>query len=655
VPNVDAASSAADNHRQPPQRFFRRIAKLLRPHWAMITLAITLLLLSLPAELFPGLTWLYVTDRLILGKETQPVTILHHLFSFNGRITDRIHLLVSSVAWMFGIYLIAELFGTLSTVLMSIVAQRFTLTMRNAVYHKLQTQSLAYLHRQRIGDLMSRAMGDVDELQSFLVNGIDQILGEGLLWFATVALVMYLDWKVATMSLAPLIIVYLMLRVFNRRIAPIYKSARDAAGEVSTRLQENLSGVVVIKIFGREKQEADRFRDTTNAYYRQQLRAIRARNLFFPFSRAVGFFSNVFMIGVGGYSILTGGSFTIGTLLAFRAYWWRLFGPIQTLARVNDMIQRAAAAGRRVFEVLDAPEELPDAPDAKPLVRAIGAMELRNVSFSYGLERDTGVSPVLATNGNGEPPTTENTQHGRDARVTRAPIVLHNVSIKIEPGQTVALCGPSGGGKSTILNLLLRFYDPTSGIVTLDGRDVRSITRESLRKHFALVQQESFLFNDSILDNIRYGHAEATMQQVIAAATAANAHEFIARLPNDYDTKVGERGVRLSGGQKQRISIARAFLANPTVLLLDEPTSSVEPDSEAAIIAALDRLMLGRTTVLTSHRPSLINQADLVYVIEDGRVTASGSPDELRTRGGWFERFMRSAEGLPQPEGEVVE
>jgi ABC-type multidrug transport system fused ATPase/permease subunit len=221
--------------------------------------------------------------------------------------------------------------------------------------------------------------------------------------------------------------------------------------------------------------------------------------------------------------------------------------------------------------------------------------------------------------------------------------VLHDVSIRIEPGQTVALCGPSGSGKSTVLNLLLRFYDPTSGVVTLDGRDMRSIRRESLRSHFALVQQETFLFNDSILDNIRYGHGEATMEQVIAAAKAANAHGFISKLPNGYDTKVGERGVRLSGGQKQRISIARAFLANPTVLLLDEPTSSVEPDSEAAIIAALDRLMEGRTTVLTSHRPSLINQADYVYVIEDGRVTEQGPPAELAANGGWFGRFMRSA------------
>jgi ABC-type multidrug transport system fused ATPase/permease subunit len=218
------------------------------------------------------------------------------------------------------------------------------------------------------------------------------------------------------------------------------------------------------------------------------------------------------------------------------------------------------------------------------------------------------------------------------------------VSISIKPDQTVALCGPSGSGKSTILNLLLRFYDPQKGSVTLDGRDIRAITRDSLRRHFALVQQETFLFNDSIIDNIRYGHAEATLEEVIAAAKAANAHGFISKMPNGYDTKVGERGVRLSGGQKQRISIARAFLANPSVLLLDEPTSSVEPDSEAAIIAALDRLMQNRTTVLTSHRPSLINQADWVYVIEDGRVTEQGRPSELASNGGWFARFMRSAE-----------
>ncbi len=319
------------------------------------------------------------------------------------------------------------------------------------------------------------------------------------------------------------------------------------------------------------------------------------------------------------------GSFTVGDLVLFRSYWWRLFGPIQTLARLNDMVQRANAACRRVFDVLDAPEELPEAADAVVPGRITGGMELRNVCFAYPANAESS-----------------------------APAVLHEIDLTIAAGQTVALCGPSGSGKSTVLNLLLRFYDPTAGSVMLDGVDLRRLDKAGFRRGFALVQQETFLFNDSIGDNIRYGHADATQDQVIAAARAANAHDFISRLPDGYDTKVGERGVRLSGGQKQRISIARAFLADPAVLLLDEPTSSVEPDSEAAIIAALDRLMTGRTTVLTSHRPSLVNAADVAYVIEHGRVTASGPPDELARRGGWFGRFARTAAGAVGDEDDAT-
>jgi ATP-binding cassette subfamily B protein len=479
---------------------------------------------------------------------------------------------------------------------------------------------------------MSRAIGDVDEVQSLVVNSIDQIIGDGGLWFSTVFILFWQNWLVSGISLIPMLAVFVMLVHFNKRIRPIYAAARQKAGEVNTRLQENLSGVTVIKIFGREEEEAKRFEGATWEYYLQQIKSITARNIYFPGTRAVGFFSMIFMLGIGGYinlfqphtslhiggRVLIGniwGTFTIGTLLMFRAYWWRLFGPVQTLARVNDMVQRGGAAGRRLFEVMDAPEELPDAPGAIAVQNIRGAMELVNVSFKY--PGDAG---------------------------SKMPTVLKNINLRIEPDQTVALCGPSGAGKSSVLNLLLRFYDPVEGQVLLDGRDLRSIRRDSFRGRFALVQQETFLFNDSVLDNIRYGHSEATMEQVIAATKAANAHAFISALPKGYETKVGERGVRLSGGQKQRISIARAFLANPAVLLLDEPTSSVEPDSEAAIIAALDRLMTGRTTILTSHRPSLINQANIVYVIEDGCVSDSGSPEDLMARGGWFARFMQSAQ-----------
>jgi ATP-binding cassette subfamily B protein len=633
-------------------RVFRRLLWTVRPYWGAIALGAFLVVLAAPCELFPAVVWKFITDDIALNNPTSPW--LRAWFGFRGLISGRFGLLISATAWMFVIYLLSETLETIEQWVMNRAAQRFILEFRNRVYHKLQSQSLSYLQRQRTGDLMSRAMGDVDELQSFMVNGIDQIFSEGLLWCATVAVVMYYDWRVASASLSPLIVVYVLLRVFNRKIKPIYTAAREKTGEVSARLQENLSGIVVIKIFNREKEEGARFRKSTEAYYDKQIDAINARSLFFPFARVVGFFSNVFMIGLGGYFLLTEqgkpGGFTVGTLLLFRAYWWRLFGPIQTLARVNDMIQRALAAGKRVFEVLDAPEELPDNADATAVEQVRGEMELRDVSFAYGgVEESVSTSHGLEARVTGEVSGDTGFQPVRTARSNQGrsnPYVLCDVSIKIEPGKTVALVGPSGSGKSTILNLLLRFYDPTRGQVTLDGRDLRAITRDSLRSRFALVQQETFLFNDSILDNIRYGHAEATMEQVIAAAKAANAHGFISKLPEGYETKVGERGIRLSGGQKQRISIARAFLANPAILLLDEPTSSVEPEAEAAIIAALDRLMKGRTTVLTSHRPSLINQADYVYVIEEGRVTEQGTPGELASGGGFFSRFMRSGEGV---------
>lgn len=593
---------------------------MLRPQYPQILVGIGLLLLSMPGELFPAFAWMYVVDGLIKPEPSMTVNICHEVISLGGTIQSTYALLASTLVWMMGIYVVFETLETLSSNLMQRVAERFIRDLRRRIYHKLQTQSLSYLQRQKTGDLMSRALSDVDELRAFITGGIDVILGEGLLWVATVVIVMLLDWQVASISLAPLLGVYILLRVFNARVAPIYKAARESAGRVSSRLQENLSGVVVIKIFGRERQEAQRFEQTTEDNYHHQINAINARTLYFPVARMVGFLSNVFMIGVGGWSILSGGSFTLGKLLAFRAYWWRLFGPIQTLARVNDMVQRAIASCRRIFEILDAPDELPDAPDARPVQTIAGHLSLESVYFSYH------ASPsVLSPNPDPRPDQW----------------VLQDVSIDIPAGKTVALVGPSGSGKSTILNLLLRFYDPVLGSVKLDGQDLRRLTRDSFRRHIALVQQESFLFNESVLENIRYGHSQATFQEVEQAAKAANAHGFISRLPQGYDTVVGERGVRLSGGQKQRISIARAFLANPRILLLDEPTSSVEPDSESAIIAAIDRLMVGRTTVLTSHRPSLVQQADIVYVIQDGRVSAWGTVLQVRQQNPWFDRFMR--------------
>jgi ABC-type multidrug transport system fused ATPase/permease subunit len=618
------ADKQDDERSRSPQRVnrgFSRLFKLLRPWWGWILLSGVMVVIAAPCELFPAIVWKFVTDVVVLDKKESPWLV--RWFTLNGGIHGKLGLLFASVVWLFLIYLIGETLETLEGYILNRVAETFILGFRNTVYTKLQSQSLAYLQRQRTGDLMSRAMGDVDEIQSFVVNSIDVIFSEGILWLGTVAFVMYANWRVASVSIFPLFIVYVLLRIFNKRVKPIYAAVRARLGDVSNRLQENLSGVVVIKIFGREQQEAQRFRQATEDYYNQQIKAITARSIFFPFTRVVGFFSNVFMIGVGGYFMIKG-SFTPGDLVLFRSYWWRLFGPIQTLARLNDMVQRANAATNRVFEVLDAPEELPEPADAVEVRNVQGEMQLRQVTFGY---------PVAG-----------------DKQVT----VLDRITLEIPAGQSVALCGPSGSGKSTVLNLLLRFYDPQQGQVLLDGVDIRKMKKDSFRRFFALVQQETFLFNDSIGDNIRYGHAEATRDEVIAAARLANAHDFVSQMPEGYDTKVGERGVRLSGGQKQRISIARAFLANPRVLLLDEPTSSVEPESEAAIINALKRLMNGRTTVLTSHRPSLINVAERVYVIENGTVTEWGSPAELAKHEGWFARFTRSS-NFSEDEAELPE
>ncbi|MEM8873173.1 MAG: ABC transporter ATP-binding protein [Planctomycetota bacterium] len=590
---------------------FRRMLGLLGPHRKLVGGGLFLLLLSVPCELVPGAAALYLVDDLITPFLTgatpgEAHPWLHAAVSLGGMLTSWPALLASVMVWMAVIAVLGIAFKAASTNLMERAAQKLILDLRRDVYDKLQHQSLGYLHRQRTGDLMSRGIGDVDQVQQFIVNGVDQVLAEGLIWLAAVVTVFFIDWRVALFTVVPILMVYALLRIFNAKAKPIYKAARESAGAVSTRLQENLGGLTTIKIFNREVVESKRFADATETNYDDQIRATNMRTIYFPFTGVLANFAGVAMYGSGAYFILTG-SFTLGGLLAFRAFYWRLFGPVFTLARVNDLIQRSTAAARRVFEVLDEPVELPDKPDAKPLPKVDGHLRLEGVTFHYRNKPEP---------------------------------VLRDVTIDIPAGKTVALCGPSGAGKSTVLNMLLRFYDPTTGKITLDDIDLRDVQRGALRRHYALVQQETFLFADTIAANLRFGRPNASDEQLKAAVTAANIGEFIDALPDGYDTMVGERGVLLSGGQKQRLSLARAFLADPEILLLDEPTSSVEPASEAAILRSIMELLRGRTTVLTSHRPSLIESADLVYVIENGSVVASGSVEDARRSNAWFAAFL---------------
>ena len=570
---------------------FRRLWPYLLPHRKKILTGFALLLVSIPAQNFHPLVWAYIVDTVIGEK--------------------RVDMLLPAVATMFAVQALGTVLGAWRNNLLEKVGQEMVFDLRNQTYAKLQRQSLSYHHDNRSGDLVSRTMGDIDVLQEVAVQGTDSIIANGLsfLWVAGV-LISY-NWKLATATLLPILLVGFLTKYFNTRVKKIYRESRERLGDVNARLQENLQGLPLIKAFAREPFESERFRTTTSAHRAVQFDVINARNLFFPAVGFVGFFSNIISVGFGAWLVLQG-QFTVGGLVLYRGYWWPLFAPINQLANINEMLQRAQAAGTRVFEVIDAPETVQDG--TQVLAWGEGRVRFEDVSFAYN----------------------ERTQ------------TLKDVSFAVEPGQMIALAGPSGAGKSTILNLLLRFYDPSEGCVLIDEQNIREVTQQSLREGMAFVPQEAFLFNGSIADNIAYGRPDATREEMESATRAANAHDFIAALPDGYDTEIGERGLKLSGGQRQRLAIARAFLADPQLLILDEPTSAVEAESETIVQQSLERLMNGRTTFVTSHRLSLIRNADLILVFDGGQLVERGTHAQLLESEGLYSGMYRMQMGLDE-------
>ncbi len=571
------------------RNIFYRLLPYLKPYWKSFALGLGILLISIPASNFHPLVWAFIVDHVIQER--------------------KVHLLLPALALMFGIQLTGTILNALRNNLLEKVGQRMVFDLRDQVYQKLQRHSLSYFHNRATGDLVARTMSDVDALQEVAVQGVDSLIANSLSFLFVASALIYLNWMLGIVTLIPIGMVFLLTRYFNLKVKQLYRASRDQLGNVNARLQENLLAIPLIKAYVKEEDEARLFRETMKQYLKTLFRAINARSLFFPTVGFVGFFSNLVSIGFGAWLVLQG-KFTLGGLVAYRGYWWPLFAPINQLAAINEMLQRAQAAGSRVFEILDEEEEVKDTPGAKPLVLKEGKVEFRNVSFAY-----------------------------RDKEV------LHNISFVVPGGHTVALVGPSGAGKTTILQLLLRFYDPQVGDILIDDQNIREVTQHSLRKHMAVVTQETFLFNRTILDNIKYGRPDATMEEVIEASKSANAHDFIMELPNGYYTEIGERGVRLSGGQRQRIAIARALLADPRILILDEPTSSVEPESEWIIQQALERLMKGRTTFVTSHRFSIVRGADLILVFEEGQLVEQGTHEELLSLDGLYSAMYRRQMG----------
>ncbi len=495
---------------------------------------------------------------------------------------------------MLGSQLLATLFAALQSYSIEKAGQGFVRDVRNAVFAHLEGQSMEYHHERHTGDLVARVISDVDAMETSVLGNLSDLLSEMVTFFVVAGVVIWLQPVIGLCVMIPLALSYIVVRRFSDRVKRIYEAVRARLGDIGSFVHDRLAGVQLAQSFAQVGREQKAFAAVTRAHYDQSVRALRARNAFFPAVGVLGFLSNVLMLGMGVWFIWRG-EFTLGGLIAYRGYWWRLQSPISTLARMTDTLQRAKAAARRVIEVLDTPVNITDLPGAVSLRAGAGEIEFEDVEFRY----KTG------------------------------PEVLEGVSFRVAPGELVAIAGTSGAGKTTLLNLVPRFFDPSAGRILINGQDLREVTLDSLRGQIGMVLQETYLFNASIRENLSYARPQATFEDIQAAAQRAHAHSFITGLPQGYETLVGERGVKLSGGQKQRLSIARAFLHDPRILLLDEPTSSVEPETEALIQASLGELSAARTTLVVTHRIAFLRRARRILFLRHGRVEADGDHETL--------------------------
>jgi ABC-type multidrug transport system fused ATPase/permease subunit len=547
--------------------------------------------------------------------------------------------------------------------MMGTIGQRMLARLRTEIFDTIQRLSLRFFDQHPVGDLMSRLLNDTDVLNQLFSQGVVQVLGS-LFGLAGILIAMVaLDWRLALASFVVIPVMLLLTNVFARLSRRAFRRTREAIGDVSTELQAEIAGVKVAQAFNRTGVNQERFAQRNAANRDANVSATAVTSAFTPAIDVLSTVATAIVAGYGGYLVLQDRA-TVGVVVAFLTYVQQFFRPIQQLSTFYTTAQASLAASERIFDLLDTPADIVDAPDAQVLPPIKGRVVFDHVSFSYGDRPGQGTGDRGQGTGDREQGTREQAAGtGTRSRVQQAGemqallpsqskiqnpkseisrgMVLDDVSLVAEPGQTIAIVGPTGAGKTTLVNLIGRFYDVAEGAVTIDGVDVRAVTRASLRSQMGVVLQESFLFSGTVAENIRYGKLEATDEEVEAAAQAANAHEFIMRLPEGYNTQLGERGGNLSQGQRQLLGIARAILAAPRILILDEATSSVDTRTEALIQSALKTLLEGRTSFVIAHRLSTIREADQVLVMQQGRIVERGTHQSLLEQGGMYAELYR--------------
>lgn len=553
---------------------YKRLLLYAKPYSGRLMLAFLFTSVAAAGNLFVPWILKDVIDKVLMNKD---------IFLLNT-----IAVTIVIVFFIRGICFYAQ------TYLMSYVGQKVIIDIREAVYRKLQFLSLGYFEKRQTGTIMSYVTNDVGALQGSIIESATDFVTEMSILIGSLALMFNLHWKLSLLTLITMPLVAKAMDLFGKKLKRTSGIMQERVADITAVLQETISSVRVIKSFVREEYEIARFVKENYANFRAQMKNAQVMATLTPVIELIAAIGVTFLIWYGGFEVING-NLTAGALIAFLVYATNLANPIKRLSRIYGNIQKAMAAAERVFSVLDEKTDIVEKDNATELKAVIGKVDFKAVTFKYN----------------------ENE------------VILKDINLEVKAGQMVAIVGPSGAGKTTIVNLLPRFYDPVAGNIYIDDVNIADVTLASLREKIGIVPQETVLFNGSIYDNILYGDLTATTEEVMAAAKAANAHDFIMQMADQYQTQIGERGSKLSGGQRQRIAIARAILKNPRILILDEATSALDTESEKLVQDALDKLMVGRTSFVIAHRLSTILQADMIIVMEKGQIVEQGSHEEL--------------------------